>query len=101
MNPAEKSFVERWSDIINSVEKTTIPAEYVKRVTINIDNENNTTIDVDRLKKNGVTPDMIDMIFHDTLELHGVNVADTDFYVDVAAVGRMIQKETNKLLNLN
>jgi len=101
MNPAEKGFVERWSDIINSVDKTIIPIEYVKRVTVNIDNGNHKTIDIDKMKRQGLSPDTIETIFYETIANIGVDLNDTDFYVDIDAVGKMIQKETNKLLNLN
>ncbi len=101
MNPTEKGFVERWSDIINSVDKTMIPIEYVKRVTVNVDDENHKTIDIDKMKKQGLSSDTIESIFYETVATIGGSADDMDFYVDIDAVARIVQAETNKLLKLD
>jgi len=100
MNPTEKGFVERWSDIISSVEKTLIPIEYVKRVRVNnTDDETPKTIDIEEMKERGLTRETIESIYYDSL--FGEKVDDIDFYVDINAVARTVQRETNKLLNLD
>ena len=101
MNPAEKNFLERWSEIINSVDKTTIPFEYVKKVCVNIGDTNHKTIDIDKMKKQGLSAETIETVFHETVKNVGGSVDNMDFYVDIDAVARLVQKETNKLLKLD
>ena len=100
MNPTEKGFVERWSDIINSVDKTIIPFEFVKRVHVNtIGDENSTVIDIKEMKERGLTHETIESIYYDSL--FGEKVDDIDFYVDIDAVARTVQNQTNNLLKLD
>lgn len=101
MNPADKGFIERWSDIINSVDKTTIPIEYVKRVTVNIDDTNHKTIDIDKMKRQGLSFATIESVFYETITNSGIDINNADFYVDIDAVARLVQNQTNKLLNLD
>ena len=99
MNPAVKGFIERWSEIINSVEKTLIPVEYVKRVQVNSGKKAAKTLDIEKLKKEGLTHETIESIYYDSI--FSEKVSDVDFYVDIDAVARTIQRETNKLLKLD
>lgn len=94
MDPTKKSFVERWSDIINSVEKTTIPIDLVKRIQIN----DETTIDIEGMKNQGMSLDSIEAIFYSTLLKE--DVGEVEYYVDIDAVAKIVQRQTDKLLDL-
>lgn len=101
MNPTEKGFLERWSDIINSVDKTAIPINYVKKVTVKIGEKNQKTIDIEKMKRQGLSPETIDSILYETVYSISDNIEDIDFHVDIDAVAKLVQQETNRLLNLN
>lgn len=98
MNPTEKQFIERWSEIINSVDKSTIPIDYVKRIQFNVDENTQKTIDIEKMKNQGLTPKTIETVCYDIMSNLGNSIDDVDFFVDIDAVAEIVQTQTDKLL---
>lgn len=98
MNPTEKQFIERWSEIINSVDKSTIPIDYVKRIQFNVDENTQKTIDIEKMKNQGLAPKTIETVCYDIMSNLGNSIDDVDFFVDIDAVAEIVQTQTDKLL---
>lgn len=98
MNPTEKQFIERWSEIINSVDKSTIPIGYIKRIQFNVDENTKKTIDIEKMKKQGLAPKTIETVCYDIMSNLGNSIDDVDFFVDIDAVAEIVQTQTDKLL---
>ena len=92
-------FLDKWEHIIEEVNKTEIPLECIKKVVIRLHGKKQRTINLATLKKQGLDMDELEIVLTRTLTEFGDEVKDIDFVVDVSEVAKILQPETDKLLN--
>ena len=92
-------FLNKWEHIIEEVNKTEIPLECIKKVVIRLHGKKQRTINLATLKKQGLDMDELEIVLTRTLTELGDKVKDIDFVVDVSEVAKILQPETDKLLN--
>ena len=92
-------FLAKWERIIEEVNKTEIPLECIKKVVIRLHGKKQRTINLATLKKQGLDMDELEIVLTRTLTEFGDEVKDIDFVVDVSEVAKLLQPETDKLLN--
>jgi len=92
-------FLAKWEHIIDEVNKTEIPLECIKKVVIRLYSKKQRTINLATLKKQGLDMDELEIVLTRTLTELGDEVKDIDFVVDVNEVAKLLQPETDKLLN--
>ena len=92
-------FLNKWEHIIEEVNKTEIPLECIKKVVIRLHGKKQRTINLATLKKQGHDMDELEIVLTRTLTELGDEVKDIDFVVDVSEVAKILQPETDKLLN--
>lgn len=91
-------FLEKWEHIIAEVTKTEVPLECIKKVVIKLHSKKQRTINLATLKRQGLDIDDLEVVLSRTLSELGEEVRDIDFVVDVTEVAKLIQPETDKLL---
>ena len=91
-------FLEQWDHIISGVDKTEVPLECINKIVIRLQGGRQKTINLARLKRDGFDLEEIESYLTRNLVELGDLVRDIDFIVDVNAVARMVQPETDKLL---
>ena len=92
-------FLAKCEHIIEEVNKTEIPLECIKKVVIRLHGKKQRTINLATLKKQGLDMDELEIVLTRTLTEFGDEVKDIDFVVDVSEVAKLLQPETDKLLN--
>lgn len=92
-------FLSKWEHIINDVDVTEVPLECIKKIVIKLHGGRRRTVNLQRLRAQGLDYDEIENVLERTLSALGDEVRDTEFIVDVAAVATIVQTETDKLLN--
>jgi hypothetical protein len=92
-------FLNKWEHIIEEVNKTEIPLECIKKVVIRLHGKKQRTVNLATLKKQGLGMDELEIVLTRTLTELGDEVKDIDFVVDVSEVAKILQPETDKLLN--
>ena len=92
-------FLNKWEHIIEEVNKTEIPLECIKKVVVRLHGKKQRTINLATLKKQGLGMDELEIVLTRTLTELGDEVKDIDFVVDVSEVAKILQPETDKLLN--
>ena len=92
-------FLERWEHIIDDVDITDVPLECIKKVVVKLHGKKQRTINLATLKKQGLDMDELEIVLTRTLTELGDEVKDIDFVVDVSEVAKILQPETDKLLN--
>lgn len=90
-----------WEDIIESVDKTDVPVQCLKRITIKLEDGKRKQISVLKLRKQGLDDEEIEEMLNKALFLLGDAVKGVDFFVDVKSVAEIVQPETDLLLNFN
>ena len=91
-------FIEQWDHIISGVDKTEVPLECINKIVIRLQGGRQKTINLARLKRDGFDLEEIESYLTRNLVELGALVRDIDFLVDVNAVARLVQPETDKLL---
>jgi hypothetical protein len=97
--PFSDEFFQQWEHIIDEVNKTEVPLECIKKVVIRLHGKKQRTINLATLKKQGLDMDELEIVLSRTLTELGDEVKDIDFVVDVTEVAKLVQPETDKLLN--
>ena len=97
--PFSDEFIQQWEHIIDEVNKTEVPLECIKKVVIRLHSKKQRTINLATLKKQGLAMDELEIVLSRTLTELGDEVRDIDFVVDVSEVAKILQPETDKLLN--
>lgn len=91
-------FLLKWEHIIAEVTKTEVPLECIKKVVIKLHGKKQKTINLATLKRQGLDIEEVELVLSRTLSELGDEVRDIDFVVDVTEVAKIVQPETDKLL---
>ena len=97
--PFSDEFIQQWEHIIDEVNKTEVPLECIKKEVIRLHGKKQRTINLATLKKQGLDMNELEIVLSRTLTELGDEVRDIDFVVDVTEVAKLVQPETDKLLN--
>lgn len=96
-------FMEKWTHIINEVDKTEVPAHLIDKLVItfftNIDESTQQTIDVGQMKDRGLSTSEIEDIINETLYELNDYIDSVDFFLDIDSVAKEVQPQTDKFLN--
>jgi len=92
-------FFNKWSHIVNEVNKSNVPIECIKRLTIRLYGGKRRSINIATLRKQGLEAEEIEAVVNRTLTDLGDEVRDVDFVLDINAVADIVQPERDKLLN--
>jgi hypothetical protein len=90
--------LRKWEHIIADVNKTEVPLECLKKVTIKLTGGRQKTINLQTLRKQGLDEIEIESVLTRTLNELDSSIRDVDFVVDIGAVAELVQPETDKLL---
>ena len=91
-------FIKQWDHIISGVDKTDVPLECINKIVIRLQGGRQKTINLARLKRDGFDLEEIESVLTRNLVELGDLVRDIDFLVDVNAVARLVQPESDNLL---
>jgi hypothetical protein len=96
--PLSEEFLAKWDHIISEVEKTQVPLKCINKMVIRIAGGKQKTINLSRLRRDGLDDDEIEEIMNRNLNILGESVNNIDFILDVNTVAGIIQPATDKLL---
>jgi len=91
-------FLAKWEHIVSEVTKTEVPLECIKKVVIKLHGKRQQTINLATLKRQGLDIEEVEIILSRKLSDLGDEVRDIEFVVDVTEVAKLVQPETDKLL---
>ena len=96
--PLSEEFLAKWDHIISEVEKTQVPLKCINKMVIRIAGGRQKTINLSRLRRDGLNDDEIEEIMNRNIFVLGDSVNNIDFILDVNTVAGIIQPATDKLL---
>jgi hypothetical protein len=96
--PLSEEFLAKWDHIISEVEKTQVPLKCINKMVIRIVGGRQKTINLSRLRRDGLDDDEIEEIMNRNIFVLGDSVNNIDFILDVNTVAGIIQPATDKLL---
>ena len=91
-------FLEQWEHIIADVNKTDVPLECIKKVIIKLIGGRQKTINIHKLLAQGLELDEIELMLTRCFTEQDAEIRDVEFVVDITAVAKIVQPETDKIL---
>jgi hypothetical protein len=88
----------RWEHIIEDVEKTKIPVEFIKKLVVKLSGRRQRTINIKALVDQGFDSDEIEQAVEKRLREFDSDMTSIEFVLDIEAIAETIQPETDRLL---
>lgn len=89
---------EKWEHIIDGVEKTKIPVEFIKKLVIKLTGRRQRTINIHSLIKQGLESPEIEEVVSRQLQEYDEEMSGIEFILDIEGIARVVQPETDKML---
>lgn len=89
---------EKWEHIIQDVEKSKIPVEFIKKLIVKLQGRRQRTINVKLLLEQGMEPDEIEEAISIKLEEYDDEMISIEFVLDIENIADIVQPETDNLL---
>jgi hypothetical protein len=89
---------EKWEHIIQDVEKSKIPVEFIKKLIVKLQGRRQRTINVKLLLQQGMEPDEIEEAISIKLEEYDQEMISIEFVLDIENIADIVQPETDNLL---
>jgi hypothetical protein len=100
MQPLNETLLEKWEAIISEVNKSNVPLPCIKKIIfkLNSGSPKSKTINVQRLRQQGLDLEDIETVITRFLSENDDNIKDIEFIVDTISVAKIVQPETDRLL---
>lgn len=89
---------QKWEHIVDGVEKTKIPVEFIKKLVIKLTGRRQRTINIKSLFNQGLECDEIEMVIMRKLEEYDDDMIGIEFVLDIEGIAEIVQPEIDDLL---
>lgn len=91
---------QKWEHIVDEVDKTKIPVEFIKKLVLKLDGRRQRTINIKSLFKQGLDSDEIELAVVRKLEEYDHEMIGIEFVLDIENIAETVQPTTDELLKL-
>jgi len=91
-------FLLNWERIVDQVDKDQIPIDVVKKVIFRTRDRRQKTINLQRLREQGVDDDGIEQAVESYIKHNEDDITRMEFVLDIKAVANKVQPETDRIL---
>ena len=88
----------KWEHIVDSVEKTKIPLEFIKKLVIKLNGRRQRTINIKSLFNQGLESDEIEQAITRKLDEYDDEMIGIEFVLDIEGIAEIVQPEIDDLL---
>jgi hypothetical protein len=92
-------FFNKWEHILEDVEKSRIPIQFLKKLIIKLKGKKQHTINIITLLKQGLDPDQIEEVVNKKLYELDDDITNIEFILNVESIADAVQPETDRLLS--
>lgn len=96
MNP---DLLSKWEHILEDVEKSRVPVQFVKKIVVKMIGKKQHTINVQNLFKQGLSPDEVEEVISRKLNELDPLINSFEFILNVEEIAETVQPQTDKMLN--
>lgn len=89
---------EKWQHIVNDVDKTKIPVEFITKIILKLQGRRQRTINIQQMLNNGFDSDEIETAIQRKLEEYDEIMTGIEFVLDIEGIAEVVQPETDNLL---
>ena len=90
---------EKWEHLIQDLEKSKIPIEFLKKIVLKMSGRRQRTINVAILLERGLDPDDIEEEISAKLEEYDDEIISIEFILDIEGIAETVQPVTDSLLS--
>lgn len=91
-------FYNKWQTILEDVEKSKIPIQFLKKIILKFQGKRQQTINIQALIKQGLEPEEVEEIVNRKLIELDHQIVNLEFILNVENIAGTVQPETDKLL---
>lgn len=91
---------QKWEHIVDGVEKTKIPVEFIKKLVVKLEGRRRKTINIQSLIKQGLNPEEVETTVMRTLEEYDDEMTGIEFILDIEGIAETVQPTTDEILKL-
>jgi hypothetical protein len=91
-------FYNKWQTILEDVEKSKIPIQFIKKIILKFQGKRQQTINIQSLIKQGLEPEEVEEIVNRKLIELDHQIVNLEFILNVENIADTVQPETDKLL---
>jgi hypothetical protein len=88
----------KWEHIVDSVEKTKIPLEFIKKLVIKLNGRRQRTRNIKSLFNQGLESDEIEQAITRKLDEYDDDMVGIEFVLDIEGIAEIVQPEIDDLL---
>lgn len=100
MSEMSPEVFKKWQQIVESVDKTKIPVEFIKKLVVRFPNRRQKTINIKSLFNQGLDVDEVEQVVSNRLEEYD-DLIGVEFILDIEGIAEIVQHNTNELLLSN
>ena len=89
---------EKWEHLVQDVDKTKIPVEFIKKLVLKLNGRRQRTINVQLLLEQGLDADEIEEAISSKLDEYDADMIGIEFILDIEGIAEIVQPETDNLL---
>lgn len=88
----------KWEHLIDSVEKTKIPVEFIRKLVLRLEGRRQRTINIRAMLDQGFEGEEIEEAVSRKLEEYDDSMISIEFILDIEGIAATVQPETDKIL---
>lgn len=89
---------EKWEHIVNDVEKTKIPVEFIRKLVLKLNGRRQRTINIQQLLRQGFAGEEVEEAITRKLQEYDEDMIGIEFVLDIEGIAQTVQPETDKML---
>jgi hypothetical protein len=91
--------IEKWEDVVSSVDKEHIPIDCVKKVVFKLQGNRQKTINLETLRRHGLDVDLPSSVVSRAMLEMTKSIVNIDFVIDVKTVAEHVQPVTDRFFS--
>ena len=99
MSKMDRDLFHKWEHIVDDVDKTKIPVQFIKKLVLKLTGRRQKTINISSLIKQGLEADEVEEIIGRQLNELDEDITHIEFILDVQRIADEVQPVADKLLN--
>jgi len=92
-------FHKQWEHILEDVEKSKIPVQFLKKLVVKLKGKKQFTINIVSLLRQGLDPDQVEEAINRKLHEMDDDINGIEFILNVESIAEAVQPQTDKLLS--
>jgi len=91
-------FFDKWEHILEDVEKSRIPIQFIKKLILKLEGKKQQTINIQKFLSQGLDPDQVEEAISRKLDEMDHIIVSIEFILNIETIAEVVQPETDKLL---